>query len=134
MLVAAPAAGFAPEGVLRAYLRERGRRLDVTSSRPSERPGAAGWALARHAAAGVRSPFEVYVNGVRQELGTDYRVSEGELVFERELVRQKLGRWAWFLGLLGDRDLQAQRRGRRPLRGRGRPTVAQGGEFTPPPA
>ena len=34
---------------------------------------------------GVRPPFEVYVNGVRQELGADYRVSEGELVFEREL-------------------------------------------------
>jgi hypothetical protein len=51
--------------------------------------------------AGVRSPFEVYVNGVRQELGTDYRVSEGELLFERELVRQKLGFWAWFIGFWG---------------------------------
>jgi hypothetical protein len=37
---------------------------------------------------GVRTPFDVYVNGVRQELGSDYRVSSGELVFERELVRQ----------------------------------------------
>jgi hypothetical protein len=51
--------------------------------------------------AGVRSPFEVYVNGVRQELGTDYRVSEGDLLFERELVRQKLGLWAWFMGFWG---------------------------------
>lgn len=51
--------------------------------------------------AGVRSPFEVYVNGVRQELGTDYRISEGNLMFERELVRQKLGAWAWFLGAWG---------------------------------
>jgi hypothetical protein len=50
---------------------------------------------------GVRSPFEVYVNGVRQELGTDYRVSEGELVFERELVQQKLKLRAWILGLVG---------------------------------
>lgn len=49
----------------------------------------------------VRSPFDVYVNGVRQELGTDYRVSEGELLFERELVRQKLGFWAWFAGFWG---------------------------------
>ena len=40
--------------------------------------------------AGVRSPFEVYVNGVRQELGVDYRITGGELRFERELVRQKL--------------------------------------------
>ena len=44
---------------------------------------------------GVRPPFEVYINGVRQELGADYRVAAGELVFTRELVRQKLGFWAW---------------------------------------
>jgi hypothetical protein len=51
--------------------------------------------------AGVRSPFEVYVNGVRQELGVDYRITGGELRFERELVRGKLGPWAWFLGFWG---------------------------------
>src|SRR6202007_2443454 len=50
---------------------------------------------------GVRCPFEVYVNGVLQELGTDYRVSEGELVFGRELVRQKLSGWAWLPGVWG---------------------------------
>ena len=51
--------------------------------------------------AGVRPPIEVYVNGVRQELGADYRVSSGELVFERELVSHKLGLWAWFMGFWG---------------------------------
>jgi hypothetical protein len=51
--------------------------------------------------AGVKSPFEVYVNGVRQELGPDYRVSEGDLLFERELVRQRLGPKAWLLGFWG---------------------------------
>ncbi|HET8976593.1 MAG TPA: hypothetical protein VFN87_00455 [Solirubrobacteraceae bacterium] len=50
---------------------------------------------------GVRPPFEVYVNGVLQELGRDYRVSSGELVFGRELVRQKLSGWAWLLGFWG---------------------------------
>jgi hypothetical protein len=50
---------------------------------------------------GVRSPFEVYVNGVPQELGADYRIEAGELVFERELVKQKLGPWAWLLGFWG---------------------------------
>jgi hypothetical protein len=50
---------------------------------------------------GVRTPFEVYVNGVRQELGTDYSVVEGELRFERELVQQKLGLRAWLMGLWG---------------------------------
>jgi hypothetical protein len=50
---------------------------------------------------GVRTPFEVYVNGVRQELGVDYRVSDGALRFERELVQQKLGLRAWLIGLWG---------------------------------
>jgi hypothetical protein len=50
---------------------------------------------------GVRPPFEVYVNGVRQELGPDFRVSSGELVFHRELVRQKLSGWAWLVGFWG---------------------------------
>lgn len=50
---------------------------------------------------GVREPFEVYVNGVKQELGVDYQVSSGELLFTRELVQQKLSRWAWFLGFWG---------------------------------
>jgi hypothetical protein len=50
---------------------------------------------------GIRPPFDVYVNGVRQELGQDYRVSSGELLFERELVQQKLGAWAWFIGVWG---------------------------------
>jgi hypothetical protein len=51
--------------------------------------------------AGVKSPFEVYVNGVRQELGNDYRVTEGELVFGRPLVQQRLGLRAWLLGFWG---------------------------------
>ena len=52
--------------------------------------------------AGVRQPFTVYVNGVRQEFGRDYRVSEGELVFSRELVKEgRLGFWRWFLGAWG---------------------------------
>jgi hypothetical protein len=51
--------------------------------------------------AAVTPPFEVYINGVRQELGVDFKVSGGELIFERELVRQKLGAWAWFMGAWG---------------------------------
>jgi len=50
---------------------------------------------------GVRPPFEVYVNGVRQELGADYRVAGGELVFSRQLVQQRLGLRAWLLGFWG---------------------------------
>jgi hypothetical protein len=50
---------------------------------------------------GVRPPLEVYVNGVPQELGADYQISRGELVFQRELVQQKLGLKAWLLGFWG---------------------------------
>jgi hypothetical protein len=50
---------------------------------------------------GVGEPFEVYVNGVKQELGHDYQVRSGELLFGRELVQQKLSPWAWFVGFWG---------------------------------
>ena len=50
---------------------------------------------------GVTAPYEVYVNGVRQELGTDFRLVDGELVFDRPLVTRRLGAWAWFLGMWG---------------------------------
>ncbi len=52
--------------------------------------------------AGVREPFTVYLNGVRQEPGRDYRVSGEALVFDRELVQEgRLGLWRWFLGAWG---------------------------------
>lgn len=50
----------------------------------------------------VREPFEVYVNGVRQERGEDYVVDGDRLVFEVELKKEgKLGAWRWFLGAWG---------------------------------
>jgi hypothetical protein len=52
--------------------------------------------------AGVRPPFTVYVNGVRQELGRDYEIEGGVLVFGRSLVKEgRLGFWKWFLGAFG---------------------------------
>jgi hypothetical protein len=52
--------------------------------------------------AGVQEPFTVYVNGVKQELGHDYRIAERQLVFTRELVKEgRLGFWRWFLGAWG---------------------------------
>ena len=81
---------------------------------------------------GVRSPFDVYVNGVPQELGSDYRIESGELLFERELVSQKLGPWAWFLGVWGigtykrndEIDIRYERDGR--------PMVAHARQIIPP--
>jgi len=50
----------------------------------------------------VRPPFEVYVNGVRQQDGVDYLVADRKLVFERELKKEgKLGFWRWFAGAWG---------------------------------
>jgi hypothetical protein len=44
----------------------------------------------------------VYVNGVHQKPGTDYRVQGRRLVFERELRKEgRLGPWRWFLGAWG---------------------------------
>src|SRR5215210_7439447 len=51
---------------------------------------------------GVTPPFTVFLNGVRQEPGRDYRVAGDTLVFDRELVQEgKLGFWRWFLGAWG---------------------------------
>jgi hypothetical protein len=50
---------------------------------------------------GVRDPYEVYVNGVRQQLGVDFNVHEGALVFERELRKDKISGWRWLLGAWG---------------------------------
>jgi hypothetical protein len=50
----------------------------------------------------VTRPFEVYVNGVRQQEGRDYRVERGELVFERPLRKEgRLGFWRWTSILVG---------------------------------
>jgi hypothetical protein len=54
---------------------------------------------------GVGDDFEVYVNGVRQEPGADFRRVGEALVFPRSLVTEgRLGFWRWlslFLGVSG---------------------------------
>jgi hypothetical protein len=49
----------------------------------------------------VREPYEVYLNGVRQQLGVDYSVREGALVFGRELRKDRISGWRWLLGAWG---------------------------------
>jgi hypothetical protein len=53
----------------------------------------------------VKAPFEVYINGVRQQPGSDYRVEGRSLVFQRTLAKEgRLGFWRWlsmFLGIAG---------------------------------
>ena len=54
---------------------------------------------------GVGDSFEVFVNGVVQQPGRDFRHEGGELVFNRSLAREgRLGFWRWlslFLGVAG---------------------------------
>ena len=46
--------------------------------------------------------FEVFLNGVPQQRGRDYRLSGRTLVFDRELKKEgRLGLWRWFLGAWG---------------------------------
>jgi hypothetical protein len=53
----------------------------------------------------VREPFEVFVNGVPQERGRDYEVSNGVLRFSKPLATEgRLGVLRWtsmFLGIAG---------------------------------
>ena len=51
---------------------------------------------------GVQAPFEVYLNGVPQQEGRDFRRDDGDLVFERPLATEgKLSPWRWLSMLLG---------------------------------
>jgi hypothetical protein len=49
--------------------------------------------------------FEVFLNGIRQQPGRDFRREGDELVFDRRLAREgRLGFWRWlslFLGVAG---------------------------------
>jgi hypothetical protein len=49
-------------------------------------------------------PLRVFVNGVPQEEGRDYRLGDGELLFSRPLEKERVGFWRWtamFLALFG---------------------------------
>jgi len=38
---------------------------------------------------------------VRQELGVDYSVREGSIVFDKDLRKDKISGWRWLLGAWG---------------------------------
>jgi hypothetical protein len=53
---------------------------------------------------GAEPPIRVYINGVEQTEGVDYGVREGQLLFARPIIKEKvgIGRWmAMYLGLFG---------------------------------
>lgn len=49
----------------------------------------------------MRTPFEVYVNGVLQREGADYVLRARELRFGRRLAKDKISKWRWFVGAWG---------------------------------
>jgi hypothetical protein len=54
--------------------------------------------------AGAESPFSVFINGIEQREGVDYRVRGGAVEFSRQIVKEKVGagRWlAMYLGFFG---------------------------------
>jgi len=74
--------------------------------------------------AGAEAPYAVFINGVEQQEGSDYNLRAGEIVFTREIVKEKVstGRWlAMYLGLFGTYrknetiDLQFRRGGKTEL-------------------
>jgi hypothetical protein len=90
---------------------------------------------------GVTEPFEVYVNGVRQEPGVDFRELGGTLRFAKPLAREgRLGllRWAsMFFGVAGTYrkndsvDVVYEAGGRRVVAS-GLPIIPPGGPEPPP--
>ena len=49
----------------------------------------------------VGAHYEVYLNGVLQEPGTDYVVKGRHLIWDQELRKDKVSGWRWFLGAWG---------------------------------
>ena len=49
----------------------------------------------------VSPPFQVYLNGVPQRQGTDYTIDGDDLVFAKELRKDRIAKWRWFLGAWG---------------------------------
>jgi len=54
---------------------------------------------------GAEAPITVFVNGVEQREGSDYRIADGVIVFSRPILKEAkvgIGRWlAMLIGLFG---------------------------------
>ena len=61
----------------------------------------------------VTEPFEVFLNGVPQQAGRDFRIEGRTLLFDRPLAKEgRLGFWRWlslFLGMWVTRSLSLDR-------------------------
>ena len=51
---------------------------------------------------GLKQPFTVFVNGIEQTYGLDYRIEGRYLMFREALVREeRLGFWRWLAMFIG---------------------------------
>jgi len=81
----------------------------------------------------VPAEFEVFVNGVPQRRGADYRVEGRSLVFARELKKEgRLGLWRWFLGAWGIGTYRQNDSIDVRYEAGGRPQVVEGLDIEPP--
>ncbi len=82
----------------------------------------------------VPDDFDVFVNGVPQRRGTDYRVEGRVLVFDRELRKEgRLGLWRWFLGAWGIGTYRQNDSVDVRYEAGGAPRVVEGLDIEPPP-
>jgi hypothetical protein len=54
--------------------------------------------------AGAEPPIQVFINGTEQREGDDYVLRDREILFNRPLVKEKVGKGRWaamYLGLFG---------------------------------
>jgi hypothetical protein len=79
----------------------------------------------------VKAPYEVYISGVPQKRGVDYKVEGGLLVFDRELRKDKISGWRWFLGAWGVGTYRQDDSVDVRYEVDGRPMVAEGLEIEP---
>lgn len=75
----------------------------------------------------IAPPFDVYISGVPQKEGTDFLVEGDLLVFpDRELRKDKISGWRWFLGAWGVGTYRQNDSVDIRYRRNGQPAVAEG--------
>ncbi len=81
----------------------------------------------------IRPPFSVFVNGVPQREGSDFRVEDDVLIFGADLAKEgKLGFWRWFWGAWGIGTYRKDDKVDVAWELDGRPQVAHALDFEPP--
>jgi hypothetical protein len=73
----------------------------------------------------------VFISGVPQREGSDYRLDERTLVFDRALHKDKVSGWRWFLGAWGVGTYRQNDSVDVRYTLHGRPMVAEGLEIEP---